>query len=342
MRLRVLLLCLLVGGCATRRPPRRCACPCPCPTVARAPAPAEPIEDAETLYYAVLALRPDVVRLRSIVDDDAAHPLVRGAAARVLCDAGKHEAAWRLIANLHRDQRTYVTVDAIHHLEQVFGETLDYDANLGYRHQTEKLAAWVRWYAARFPQSAQLATLQALVAQRDESDVPAPTPVEQLQVGSHEGKEDAAFLAAWRWLAERAKSRDPRVVASVEAGFAALLKRRPNDALLMNNYALAALNNGNWDAALQQYRRAVARPPKDAQLHNDIGILLEGMGDLPGAQAAYERAHVLGLGDVAAANLADVHRKQGRSEEARRYYAEAEKLAPDKWYYHRLWTNRLP
>ena len=38
--------------------------------------------------------------------------------------------------------------------------------------------------------------------------------------------------------------------------------------------------------------------------------------------------------------LGDVLAKQGRRREAVAAYREAERLAPDKWYYHRLWIPR--
>lgn len=293
-----------------------------------------PIEDDEALYAAVLALKPDTAALWARVGDEEEHPLVRGAAARVLCDVGQHDAAWRLIANLHRDQRTYATVDALYHLEQVFGQTLGYDANLGYRHQTEKLTEWVDWYTSQFPDSEHVATLRELAARPgDASDEP---------FDPGDLSDEKTLLQAWRWLAERAKSRDPTDVAIVEAGFERLLQYRPEDPLLLNNYALAALNNGNWKTARAAYRKARVRTPKDAQLQNDIGILAEGLGQLTVAGEHYQRAVDLGLGDVAVANLADVRRKQGLADPARALYREAERLAPDKWYYHRLWLRRLP
>lgn len=298
-------------------------------------------EDDEARYDTVRASR-DVALLRQRLEDEEEMPLVRGAAARALCDLGHPEACWCLIANLHRAQRTYTTVDAIYHLEAVVGQTFGYDANLGYRHQTEKFAAWVDWFVTSYPQSRQGQTLQALAAKRDALPDLSPTPLSQLVDRTFEGTDEAALMAAWRWLAERAASRDPAVVATVAAGFQALLTLRPADPLLMNNYALASLNDGNVAQAEAYYVKALALTPDDPQLRNDLGILLEGLGRLSEAEAQYQRAEALRPDDdVAAANLADVLRKQGRSSAARAQYRRAEALAPQKWYYHRLWMERL-
>ena len=46
---------------------------------------------------------------------------------------------------------------------------------------------------------------------------------------------------------------------------------------LWSDYAYAALNNGHPELAEHGYRRALMLAPREAYLHNDLGIVLEGL-----------------------------------------------------------------
>jgi Flp pilus assembly protein TadD len=302
-----------------------------CGSTEESSSPAAPGDETERRYREVLSPGAlDRATLRELLASE--EPLLRNAAARALCDRGEKDAAAALVANLHRDRRTYVTVDAIHHLEAIFGTDLGYEPNLGYRHQTEKQAEW-RDFLGLPP------------AEEPEPQAAEPDP--DLQTLADAPPEDpgvahAMLVRAWRRLGELAPDRHPAVVARVEKGFEILARRRPDLAALWNNHGLSALNNGHPEAARASYRRALALEPDDAGLRNDMGILLEGLGRLEEAERSYRRATELRPDDdVPWANLGDVLRKRGRPGEAIAAYREAERLAPEKWYYHRVWIRRL-
>ena len=321
--------------------------PAPTPTLGYAPLLAT-IEtgDAEARYHATLALRchdSRVVRarLRALLEHEDV--LTQNAAARSLVALGEEDAAGTLIANLHRDRRTYMVTDAIYHLAALCGTDRGYEPNLGYRHQTEAQARWWQWFAARgfarppeptHPDAERFQALYAALAPRVAAYVDEPA-----------GDDPDAWVKAaalWKDLGALGPSREPVHVALVAQGFGALAGRWPDQAPLWNNHALASLNDGRTEDAERAYRRALALLPDDADLHNDFGILLEGLGRLGEAEAEYRRAVELAPGDdVCRANLGDVLRAEGRAEDAIAAYREAERLAPEKWYYHRLWIDRL-
>ncbi|MHC5009422.1 MAG: HEAT repeat domain-containing protein [Planctomycetota bacterium] len=338
----VVTCCIVLGGCAARRSrPPSCAPSGEQITLNRA------FEGEEEGRYRAIRdlVRADGPAVRAalarLLEDES--PMIRNAAARSLCDLGERHAGRVLIANLHRDARTFVATDAIHHLRATFGTDLGYDPNRGYRHQTEKVAAWWAWWAGQpfggrppEPESPgrESGDLRERLAEQIDAFEAAAFP--------DAGAEAAAVLGLWTALAELAPSRAPPDLDVLERGFALLSARRPSVVDLWNNHALIALNAGHHEAAEASYRRALALAPEDAQLHNDVGILLEGLGRLDEAEAAYRRAARLAPeDDVARANLADVLAARGRGEEAIRAYREAERLAPEKWTYHRLWIRRL-
>jgi tetratricopeptide (TPR) repeat protein len=280
----------------------------------------------EQRYHAVLEERDPRVLRRAFRDAD---PLTRNAVARAFLERGDLEWAWILIENLHRDQRTFVCTDAIHHLRAVFGTDRGYDPNRGYRHQTDKQQEWWDWFASQ-PFGA-----------------PAPEPERELQFDNEPWRRTdwthEEILARWEKLAELATKREPGIVHHVRVAFEGFALSWPEHPDLWNNLALAALNDGAYELSERAYRRALRLEPTDANLRNDLGILLEGLGRLEEAALQYREACRLAPEtDIWHANLADSYAALGRPDEALAAYREAERLAPEKWYYHRLWIGRLP
>ncbi len=155
--------------------------------------------------------------------------------------------------------------------------------------------------------------------------------------------EDEAIKNLWQQVSDTlARSRHPEDVARVAAIFGELAARREGSPALWNNNALALLNDGRWREAEASYKTALALTPDDPQLRNDYGILLEALGRHDEAEACY-RAALAGRPEdaMAAANLGDVLLKQARPREALKAWKTAERLAPEKWAYHRLWMRRV-
>ncbi|MEE8107021.1 MAG: tetratricopeptide repeat protein [Planctomycetota bacterium] len=305
------------------------------------------VDDRERRYYSVRSLSvmgDKHTRLRLLELTADADPLIRNAAARSLCDRGEKHAASALIDNLHRDRRTYVVTDAIYHLRLLFQTDLNYNPNLGYRHQTEKQDEWWAWWEQQTFGGKR--PVQYLPDDDDDPEERARI-LRLLERFKEEGfanflDEEAGISAMWTEVAPIARSRLPDNVAVVEAVFAEFTRRWFNNPDLWNNYALAALNNGQWDRALEAYRVALALRPEDASLHNDIGILFEGLGQLDDAAGSYKEAARLDpTNDIAFTNLGDVLAAMGDKRGALAQYSSAEKLAPEKWQYHRLWIKRL-
>jgi len=279
----------------------------------------------EQRYDAVLEERDPRVLRRAVYGAD---PLTRNAIARAFLEQGDLGAAWMLIDQLHRDQRTFVCTDAIYHLRAIFGDDKGYNPNLGYRHQTEKQQEWWDWFATR------------------PYGVPAPEPQRDLESDLEPWRRTdwthEEILARWEELAELAAKREPGAVHHVRVAFEGFAAAWPEHPDLWNNLALAALNDGDYELSERAYRRALRLKPNDANLRNDLGILLEGLGRLEEALLQYREACRLAPeSDIWRANLADVYAALGRTDEAIAAYREAERLAPEKWYYHRLWIRRL-
>lgn len=279
----------------------------------------------EERYAALLKERDPRVLRRAVYDAD---PLMRNAIARAFLDRGELDWAWILIEQLHRDQRTFVCTDAIYHLRAMFGDDKGYDANRGYRHQTEKQKEWWDWFA-RQPFGA---------------PAPQPAPVEAVDLERWRRTDwtHDEILQHWEELAPLAKSRRPEHVHLVRVAFTGFTQSWPGHPDLWNNLGLAALNDGDYELAERAYRRALRLKPQDANLRNDLGILLEGLGRRDEARLEYrEAARLAPEDDICRSNLADVCAALGRTDEALAAYREAERLAPEKWYYHRLWIRRL-
>ncbi len=98
-----------------------------------------------------------------------------------------------------------------------------------------------------------------------------------------------------RSVALRALKRLDEALRAAEAALAALaaLAARPNfpEALNSKGSALSKLNR--FDEACDAYRLALAGKPNDAAIHLNLGLALEALGDLEGAQAAFAAAHAL-------------------------------------------------
>jgi tetratricopeptide (TPR) repeat protein len=279
----------------------------------------------EKRYAAVLKERDSRVLRRAVYDAD---PLTRNAIARAFCEQGDLGSAWMLIDQLHRDQRTFVCTDAIHHLRAIFGHDKGYNPNRGYRHQTEKRKEWWDWFAS-----------QPFGAPGPE---PEPAETVNLEPWRRTDWTHEEILARWEELAPLAKSRRPEHVHLMRIAFEGFAMSWPEHPDLWNNLGLAALNDGDYELAERAYRRALRLRPRDFNLRNDIGILLEGLGRREEAMLQYkEAARLAPDDDICRANLADVLAALGRTDEALAAYREAERLAPEKWYYHRLWIRRL-
>lgn len=305
------------------------------------------VDDPERRYYSVRSLstmRDKHTRHRLLELTADADPMIRNAAARSLCDRGEKHATTVLIDNLHRDRRTFVVTDAIYHLRLLFRTDLQYNENLGYRHQTEQQDEWWAWWERQT-----FGGKRPVQYLPDDDDDPEERArllrlLDRFKSASFADQDalQAGIGELWTELVPLAQSRLPDNVAVVEATYAEFVRRWPGNPDLWNNHALAALNNGQWDRALHGYRAALELKPKDARLHNDIGILFEGLGRLDDAASSYRAAARLDPNDdIAFSNLGDVLGKQGDKLGALQRYTAAEKLAPEKWQYHRLWIKRL-
>ncbi len=58
-------------------------------------------------------------------------------------------------------------------------------------------------------------------------------------------------------------------------------------------HAKKAIKNKNWDAAIELLRKAAARDPRNAEIHNLTGFAERNRGDLAAAFKHYERALAL-------------------------------------------------
>jgi tetratricopeptide (TPR) repeat protein len=141
-------------------------------------------------------------------------------------------------------------------------------------------------------------------------------------------------------LAEEFQARNYRRVAPLAAGLAAC-------ALLVNvpwvrtatpeRYALDHWSAGNryrvqgrLDAAVGQYRKALALDPRNAEIWMNLGVAQYGTGDLPAAGESFRQALRLNPADGSLYyNLAMCELQLGRKDESRRLLVEATRLAPE-------------
>ena len=88
-----------------------------------------------------------------------------------------------------------------------------------------------------------------------------------------------------------------------------------------NNAGVALARQGNTDAAIGQFRAAIAKLPDFAEAHLNLGIALERMRDWGEAERSYQRALAIEpLNPAAHFNLGIVLEKQGRTVAAVRRY----------------------
>jgi Flp pilus assembly protein TadD len=85
----------------------------------------------------------------------------------------------------------------------------------------------------------------------------------------------------------------------------------------------------SWNAAIATYREALAASPKDAALHNKLGICYQRKGDAKQAQKEYRKAIDL-RADYAEAwnNLGTLEHARGKYTQAISAYAKAIKIKP--------------
>ncbi len=104
---------------------------------------------------------------------------------------------------------------------------------------------------------------------------------------------------------------------------------RPDEAEKFHNRGNTLQMQGDLDAAIESYRKALALKPDHAQVHNNLGIALEAQGRHDEAVGHYRKALTL-KPDYAKAhnNLANVLLAQGSLEEAVEHYRKALALEP--------------
>lgn len=76
------------------------------------------------------------------------------------------------------------------------------------------------------------------------------------------------------------------------------------------------------------YRAALAANPQDAQVANDLGVLLARLGSLEEAQSALAVSATIKVEPVALHNLAVVYQQLGQTESAQRAYQESKSASP--------------
>lgn len=107
-------------------------------------------------------------------------------------------------------------------------------------------------------------------------------------------------------LAPVAKARDARRLNDLQA-----------TAVHYSNLGATQLRQGGVDAAIVQFRIALALDPEFAGAHTNLGVALRRAGDLAAAEAEYRQALELDPDTLSAyQNLAALLRLQGRAEEA--------------------------
>jgi predicted O-linked N-acetylglucosamine transferase (SPINDLY family) len=176
------------------------------------------------------------------------------------------------------------------------------------------------------------------------------------------------FIAEWRWLLGRADSpwyasarlyrqaqRDDweSVVQKVHDDLAqrvsaagAASKVTPADAAqnarAHYNRGNALQTQGDWDAAIDHYRRALLLDPDYAEAHNNLGIALLSRGETDAAIASYRQALLL-RPDYARAhnNLGNALQTRGNFEAATGHYLDALLLDPNYAEAHNNLGNAL-
>ena len=118
--------------------------------------------------------------------------------------------------------------------------------------------------------------------------------------------------------------------AEAEAGYRAVLATDPDHANANNNLAVILRARGDWNEAIDCYRRAITRNATDPFVHSNHGCLLLDLGRAAEAEESLRTAIRL-KPDYAEAhfNLANILRSRGNREAAKAAYGEALRLKPD-------------
>jgi tetratricopeptide (TPR) repeat protein len=112
--------------------------------------------------------------------------------------------------------------------------------------------------------------------------------------------------------------------------FSRVIELQPESALGYQQLGVTYQVLGKTDAALENYRKAIAIAPLP-QAYSAIGVLLHERGDFEGAVDAYQRAIALRPNShVTHRNLGDALRRLGRQEQTRRAYRQAVALAEEQ------------
>ncbi len=100
------------------------------------------------------------------------------------------------------------------------------------------------------------------------------------------------------------------------------------------------LSHGKLADAEQVARAALRASPSNAQAHNLFGLIVAQLNDLPAAEWHFRRALELAAPQAAVLmNLALALLKQGRTDEAERYFAQAHELAPGDMKTLAYWSS---
>jgi len=104
----------------------------------------------------------------------------------------------------------------------------------------------------------------------------------------------------------------------------------PNVADLRNNLGIALAEKGQLDAAIREYREALRISANYTDAHNNLGLALAGKGDLDGAIWEYREALRTSPNDMRAHNnLGLALAEKGQLDAAIREYREALRISPD-------------
>ena len=141
-------------------------------------------------------------------------------------------------------------------------------------------------------------------------------------------REDARVMLGWAVVALRRG--DYPVAQGRLARARELAAGKPLPPLWYWASTLASIGQGDADAALGTAEEGVAAYPTSAVLGNNLAVLRELGGDVPGAEALLRAA----LAEDAtlpqvSKNLADILYRNGRYDDAREAYERAAKLAPE-------------
>jgi tetratricopeptide (TPR) repeat protein len=117
---------------------------------------------------------------------------------------------------------------------------------------------------------------------------------------------------------------------------------KPRDAKALANLGAALKIQGQLDAAAESFRRALAINPGDAGVHNNLGVVLQGQGDFDAAIKSYRKAISLNPDDAEAHNnLGNALRDKEELDAAITCLRQAIALKPDYAEAHNNLGNAL-